>query len=228
MADADAPREDCSHAHEPALRRRAAAPLRPAGPSLHVLPDRAAVHVRFRRARRSARSSAKATTTRSRAPCRSTCTCRSARAPASTAAATGSSPATGRWPKPTLRASSARSTMTAEMFDRDRDVVQLHFGGGTPNFLSAQQLRDVVNTLRQHFHFADRATAMFRSSSIRAAFLRPTSPTSPRSGSTGQAWACRISTRQCRPPSTACRRWRRRSRSSRPAVATACGRSTST
>jgi len=47
-------------------------------------------------------------------------------------------------------------SMTAEMFDRDRDVVQLHFGGGTPNFLSAQQLRDVVTTLRHHFHFADR------------------------------------------------------------------------
>src|SRR6185295_9084578 len=46
--------------------------------------------------------------------------------------------------------------MTAEMFDRDRDVVQLHFGGGTPNFLSATQLRDVVTTLRHHFHFADR------------------------------------------------------------------------
>jgi oxygen-independent coproporphyrinogen-3 oxidase len=46
--------------------------------------------------------------------------------------------------------------MTATMFDRDRDVVQLHFGGGTPNFLSPPQLRDVVASLRHHFHFADR------------------------------------------------------------------------
>ena len=46
--------------------------------------------------------------------------------------------------------------MTAGMFDRDREVVQLHFGGGTPNFLSPAQLRDVVDTLRRHFHFADR------------------------------------------------------------------------
>ena len=46
--------------------------------------------------------------------------------------------------------------MTAAMFDRDRDVVQLHFGGGTPNFLSPAQLRDVVAALRRDFHFADR------------------------------------------------------------------------
>jgi len=47
--------------------------------------------------------------------------------------------------------------MTAEMFDRDRQVVQLHFGGGTPNFLSPAQLREVVDTLGRHFHFADPA-----------------------------------------------------------------------
>jgi oxygen-independent coproporphyrinogen-3 oxidase len=44
--------------------------------------------------------------------------------------------------------------MTAAMFDRDREVVQLHFGGGTPNFLSPAQLHDVVDCLRRHFHFA--------------------------------------------------------------------------
>ena len=47
-------------------------------------------------------------------------------------------------------------SMAAAMFDRDRDAVQLHFGGGTPNFLSPPQLRDVVAALRRHFHFADR------------------------------------------------------------------------
>ena len=46
--------------------------------------------------------------------------------------------------------------MTAAMFDRDREVIQLHFGGGTPNFLSPAQLGDVVDSLRHHFHFADR------------------------------------------------------------------------
>jgi len=46
--------------------------------------------------------------------------------------------------------------MTAAMFDRDREVVQIHFGGGTPNFLSPLQLREVVDTLRHHFRFAKR------------------------------------------------------------------------
>ncbi len=45
--------------------------------------------------------------------------------------------------------------LTAALFDRDREVIQLHFGGGTPNFLSPAQLREVVDTLRRQFHFSD-------------------------------------------------------------------------
>ncbi len=45
--------------------------------------------------------------------------------------------------------------LMAPLFDRDREVIQLHFGGGTPNFLTAAQLREVVDTLRSHFHFAE-------------------------------------------------------------------------
>jgi len=45
--------------------------------------------------------------------------------------------------------------LMAELFDRDREAIQLHFGGGTPNFLSPAQLGDLVQSLRQHFHFAD-------------------------------------------------------------------------
>jgi len=44
--------------------------------------------------------------------------------------------------------------LTAQLFDRDREVIQLHFGGGTPNFLSPEQLREVVDTLRSHFRFS--------------------------------------------------------------------------
>jgi oxygen-independent coproporphyrinogen III oxidase len=44
--------------------------------------------------------------------------------------------------------------MTAELFDRDREVIQLHFGGGTPNFLSPAQLQDLVDCLRRHFLFS--------------------------------------------------------------------------
>lgn len=41
--------------------------------------------------------------------------------------------------------------LVAPLFDRDRRVVQVHFGGGTPNFLSAEQLAETVNVLRSHF-----------------------------------------------------------------------------
>jgi len=44
--------------------------------------------------------------------------------------------------------------MTATLFDRDREVIQLHFGGGTPNFLSPAQLQEVVDCLRRHFLFS--------------------------------------------------------------------------
>ena len=47
--------------------------------------------------------------------------------------------------------------MTAALFDRDREVIQLHFGGGTPNFLSPGQLGDVVDTLQHHFRFSSAA-----------------------------------------------------------------------
>ncbi len=46
--------------------------------------------------------------------------------------------------------------LTAALFDRDREVIQLHFGGGTPNFLSTAELRDAVETFQRHFHFRDR------------------------------------------------------------------------
>ena len=45
--------------------------------------------------------------------------------------------------------------LASQLFDRDREVIQLHFGGGTPNFLTPAQLREVVDCLRSHFHFSD-------------------------------------------------------------------------
>ncbi|KRG82907.1 coproporphyrinogen III oxidase [Stenotrophomonas daejeonensis] len=44
--------------------------------------------------------------------------------------------------------------MTSTLFDRDRDVEQVHFGGGTPNFLSPAQIAEVMDVLRRHFSFA--------------------------------------------------------------------------
>ncbi len=45
--------------------------------------------------------------------------------------------------------------LVAPLFDRDRDVIQLHFGGGTPNFLTPTQLGDLVDAMRRQFHFAE-------------------------------------------------------------------------
>ena len=44
--------------------------------------------------------------------------------------------------------------LTAPLFDRDREVIQLHFGGGTPNFLTPAQLGEVMGTLQSHFNFS--------------------------------------------------------------------------
>ncbi len=44
--------------------------------------------------------------------------------------------------------------MMAPLFDRDRDVQQVHFGGGTPNFLAPAQIGEAVDVLRRHFSFA--------------------------------------------------------------------------
>jgi oxygen-independent coproporphyrinogen III oxidase len=74
--------------------------------------------------------------------CRCTCTCRSAPAPASTAAATASSPATRRRAEGYLARLYREIDLVAPLFDRDREVIQLHFGGGTPNFLTPAQLRE--------------------------------------------------------------------------------------
>jgi oxygen-independent coproporphyrinogen-3 oxidase len=51
--------------------------------------------------------------------------------------------------------------MVAPLFDRDRDVVQLHFGGGTPNFLNAPALGGLVDSLGRFFHFSSARTRDF-------------------------------------------------------------------
>ena len=52
-------------------------------------------------------------------------------------------------------------TMVAPLFDRDRDVIQLHLGGGTPNFLAPGQLGELVESLGRHFHFSGAADRDF-------------------------------------------------------------------
>jgi oxygen-independent coproporphyrinogen III oxidase len=51
--------------------------------------------------------------------------------------------------------------MVAPLFDRDRDVVQVHFGGGTPNFLRPQVLGELMDSLGRQFHFSRLPTRDF-------------------------------------------------------------------
>ena len=44
--------------------------------------------------------------------------------------------------------------MTARLFDSKRPVRQLHFGGGTPNFLDIPRLKRLMHDLTSHFRFA--------------------------------------------------------------------------
>lgn len=51
--------------------------------------------------------------------------------------------------------------LVAPLFDRDRDVIQLHLGGGTPNFLGNDHLRELVESLGHNFHFSQAANRDF-------------------------------------------------------------------
>ncbi len=42
---------------------------------------------------------------------------------------------------------------TASLIDTDRKVVQMHWGGGTPNYLSQQQVENLWNNITRHFTF---------------------------------------------------------------------------
>lgn len=45
--------------------------------------------------------------------------------------------------------------LQARMFDRDRIVEQLHWGGGTPTFLDNDQILELMGTTRRHFPLRD-------------------------------------------------------------------------
>lgn len=51
--------------------------------------------------------------------------------------------------------------MQAALFDRHRVVEQLHWGGGTPTFLSHDQMQGLMDQTRRHFTLADDATGEF-------------------------------------------------------------------
>jgi oxygen-independent coproporphyrinogen-3 oxidase len=43
--------------------------------------------------------------------------------------------------------------MQAALLDGSRDAIQLHLGGGTPTFLSHDEMRQLIGSLREHFRF---------------------------------------------------------------------------
>ncbi len=43
----------------------------------------------------------------------------------------------------------------AELFDKDRVVKQLHWGGGTPTFISNKQMSDLMQVTRKHFNLLE-------------------------------------------------------------------------
>ncbi len=45
--------------------------------------------------------------------------------------------------------------MQGALFDSNRQVNQLHWGGGTPTFLSYEQMKQLMATTRQHFNLRD-------------------------------------------------------------------------
>ena len=45
--------------------------------------------------------------------------------------------------------------MQSALFDDDRVVEQLHWGGGTPTFISQQQMRELMDETRKHFRLLD-------------------------------------------------------------------------
>ncbi len=45
--------------------------------------------------------------------------------------------------------------MQSALFDRDRPVEQLHWGGGTPTFLSGDEMRELMRVTGEHFQLLD-------------------------------------------------------------------------
>jgi len=45
--------------------------------------------------------------------------------------------------------------MQAALFNRERPVTQLHWGGGTPTFLSHAQMRDLMQGIKNHFQLTE-------------------------------------------------------------------------
>ena len=153
------------------------------------------------------------------ANCRCICTFPTASAPVSTAAVIADHHARSQRGSRYVERLIREIGLVAPLFDRDRDVMQMHFGGGTPNFLRANELGELIESLQRHFHFAGRSIAIFRSSWIRASSMRAISRRMPGSASIAPASACRISIPTCSGRSIASKASSKHAMRSMPAVA---------
>ncbi len=57
--------------------------------------------------------------------------------------------------EPYLRRVYKELAMQSELFDPDRKVRQLHWGGGTPTFISHAEMRELMKVTRQYFNLVD-------------------------------------------------------------------------
>ena len=51
--------------------------------------------------------------------------------------------------------------LQGELFDRDRQVIQLHFGGGTPTYYDDVQLKQIIEKLSEHFFLSRSSSREF-------------------------------------------------------------------
>jgi len=73
---------------------------------------------------------------------------------------------------PYLRRLECEIERMSQLFDHRREVVQLHLGGGTPNFLTPAQIGELMETLRSRFRLSSRADRDF-SIELDPRFLAP-------------------------------------------------------
>ncbi|HKR36411.1 MAG TPA: oxygen-independent coproporphyrinogen III oxidase [Steroidobacteraceae bacterium] len=63
--------------------------------------------------------------------------------------------------RPYLERLQREIAMLGALFDRNREVVQVHLGGGTPNFMRPAELGELMATLGTHFDLSSSATRDF-------------------------------------------------------------------
>jgi oxygen-independent coproporphyrinogen III oxidase len=63
--------------------------------------------------------------------------------------------------RPYLERLQREIAMLGPLFDRNREVIQVHLGGGTPNFMRATELEQLMQTLREQFHLSASAQRDF-------------------------------------------------------------------